>query len=229
MKFTRILIVLFVSFFLSASLRAQEVPGIVYFDADWKEATAENHEFYRIQTMNKDGLLEFKDYWKTGELQNIGQYSSLDPKIKEGEWIYYYRNGKIKSTGKYNQNNLIGTYKYYDEQGKFEKEFVNSVDSLDNAKEYIEFGNVLLNYLTYKTKYPKYSRRNNEEGKLLISLEISPKGEIVNHFIYQSVSPKIDEAALNALKKYGKYPIAFYNKRPVSFYLNIPINFKLID
>jgi hypothetical protein len=45
----------------------------------------------------------------------------IDCKCRGNEWIYYYKNGKIKETGDYYRQQKINDWKYYYETGKLKK------------------------------------------------------------------------------------------------------------
>jgi len=46
------------------------------------------------------------------------KYEELYAKgIKEGEYVCWHKNGKLKLTGKYSQNKRVGVWKWYNEKG----------------------------------------------------------------------------------------------------------------
>jgi protein TonB len=217
-------------FAISIPVFSQNKVDTVYYYEDWTEGTKNFYSYYRLIFQNDDGIYEFSDYWKTGEIQNTGKYKSLDPEVKIGEWKYYHKNGKVSHACTYMENQyLIGTDKFFDSLGRLTYEYIYVVDSLDNAKEYNEVLKKFLNHLASKTKYPRYARRNNNEGRFIISLSINPEGEIFNYNITQSVSKEIDESAMKTIAAFGKFPPCIYKKRAVSTILSVPLNFRLND
>ncbi len=40
---------------------------------------------------------------------------------EDGEWIYYYENGKKKAIGKYNNGNKTGKWTYYYSNGRIQQ------------------------------------------------------------------------------------------------------------
>ncbi|MBE7645675.1 hypothetical protein F7644_06675 [Tenacibaculum finnmarkense genomovar ulcerans] len=61
----------------------------------------------------------WKDYRETGELYSVGEYIGDSYSYKKTKkWTYYYRNGNIEKTGLYNNNNEIGEWKHYHENGQ---------------------------------------------------------------------------------------------------------------
>jgi len=57
------------------------------------------------QEIHKDG--EFKEYWLSGQLKNIGTYKNDK---KEGEWKEYDIQGKIKTIGVYKEDKKEGEW-----------------------------------------------------------------------------------------------------------------------
>lgn len=96
-----------------------------YFDADWMRCKKENAVFYRLITYaaaNKpQGTV--KDYYISGELQSeftavYIDYDDEGKKFREGEAIWYYKNGKIEQKKYYFNNKLHGIKSSYYESGE---------------------------------------------------------------------------------------------------------------
>jgi periplasmic protein TonB len=75
--------------------------------------------------------------------------------------------------------------------------------------------------------YPSQSRRIGEEGRVLLRVLVSEKGDASNVEIDSgSGSERLDQAALNAVKKWRFIP-AKRNNQPISAYVIVPIKFSL--
>ena len=93
-----------------------------YFDEDWNRCPPQQASFYRLVTYKApnrpDGIV--KDYYMTGELQSeqypvFIDYADDSRTFLEGEQVFYYKNGKIKSKQQYYNNQLNGPlYQYYE-------------------------------------------------------------------------------------------------------------------
>ena len=72
---------------------------IIYFDSIGKDASKENHSSYRIikDYYNDKDLYQIKDYYKSGVLKMEGNSKTKDGYSKEGEYVFYYENGKKKT------------------------------------------------------------------------------------------------------------------------------------
>ncbi len=75
--------------------------------------------------------------------------------------------------------------------------------------------------------YPSQSRRIGEEGRVLLRVLVSEKGDAANVEVDSgSGSERLDRAALDAVKKWRFIP-AKRNNQPISAYVIVPIKFSL--
>jgi protein TonB len=75
--------------------------------------------------------------------------------------------------------------------------------------------------------YPSQSRRIGEEGRVLLRVLVSDKGDAAGVEVDSgSGSERLDQAALNAVKKWRFIPAKRDNK-PISAYVIVPIKFSL--
>ena len=108
-----------------------------YFDSKWKVTNEENASLYRIDKKTENGF-ERTDYFASNDqVQMQGEFFTINPEIKTGEFKYYHENGKIKHVGKYSDNKEIGTHKWYFDNGELEAVENYSQGKLDG--EYKEF------------------------------------------------------------------------------------------
>jgi antitoxin component YwqK of YwqJK toxin-antitoxin module len=92
----------------------------------YEKAAGSNNKYYSIKTFKK---IDTDLYWQRemyytdtidGAIASKGKSKDADGLIKEGEFIYYYKNGVKKETGNFINNNKEGEWKGWDEQGKIE-------------------------------------------------------------------------------------------------------------
>jgi antitoxin component YwqK of YwqJK toxin-antitoxin module len=113
---------------------------IIYYDSNWAVTDKQNHEYYRIQTQEGSKWL-VKDYYKNGQLQMEGEYSSLNPDIKEGLFYWYYKDGTWEHFGSYSNDLRDGGHMFVRENGKSLR-LENYTDGILNGayKEYNTVG-----------------------------------------------------------------------------------------
>lgn len=97
----------------------------IYYDNNWKGVSNKNFAtFYRVIEKNPaEGYAKrFRDFYITGELQCEGSYISIDrfddaKSIMDGEWVNYFKSGKIEQKGKRSNGKQEGEYIKYFENG----------------------------------------------------------------------------------------------------------------
>jgi TonB family protein len=79
-------------------------------------------------------------------------------------------------------------------------------------------------------KYPAVAKRNQEEGRVKVGFVISSTGTVTNIHIIDSVSPSIDEAALQAVASVGvrRWQPGLQNRKAVSVSYTIPLTCRLL-
>jgi len=113
----------------------------IFYDSEWKETKANKATFYRIDSKTKGGFVR-TDYFASNKRPFMtGQYLSLYPEIKTGEFNWYYENGRLKHKGEYLDNKEIGTHKWYYDNGQLEAIENYSMGRLEgDYKEYYRNG-----------------------------------------------------------------------------------------
>lgn len=109
----------------------------LYLDSKWKETTIDNAKFYRIELKTDRGFKRTDYFASNNQIQMNGDYLSLNPEIKTGEFKWFHENGKLKHIGEYSDNMEIGTHKWYFDNGELE-----AIENYSNGKlhgEYKEF------------------------------------------------------------------------------------------
>lgn len=116
-------IILFFLLF-SKMVFGQEMSAIKYLDSLGKPATKEN--FFKYEVFKKENLEQEKYTLQTFDKENhlIQSYSYSDPEARKlnGETIFYYTNGKKKSSINYVDNRLVGNAFTWYENGNPKEE-----------------------------------------------------------------------------------------------------------
>lgn len=82
-------------------------------------------------------------------------------------------------------------------------------------------------YLAKNVKYPEEAIKNKQEGTEVIQFEVTPRGELTNFNVINSVSPEIDEAIINLLKATsGMWLPGQNNGEPVAMENEVAVAFK---
>lgn len=104
---------------------AQNQIDTLYYDKDWRgvDNKAFATYFRIIPTSNDNNFRkQFRDYYITGELQSEGGFITIDKyddskSVFDGDWINYYKSGKISEKGHRINGKREGEYIVYKEDG----------------------------------------------------------------------------------------------------------------
>lgn len=199
----------------------------LYYDKDWKGVN--NRVFaayFRVVEKTNDTITRkpFRDYYITGELQSEGYYIVLDKSddnksIMDGEFINYYKSGKIEQKGMRVHGKQEGEYVRYAEDGLISLHAYFKNDELhgictqfENDKclqiEYKD-GRPLYNYGTLSNKDGFCSKINLKTGKPIY--ESPSKKERKVEYKNGETWPYYDKNGLvvamnnTSVRDYGKY------------------------
>jgi TonB family protein len=214
-------------FLLTTFLWGQKTIDTLYFDSKWKKTDKENCSYFRILERQADNRFKCSDYWKTGEIQMTGAYSSLNPDIREEEFIYYYKNGEIKEISNYKNNKPVTLTRLFKEDGAFDLAYAGDLAMLDNIKE---INNAIPDFISFtyrKIIYPETSRKNDVEGKVLVAFFINQDGMPYRIAIAKSVNEEIDNEAIRVIKLY-KWPSPIYKGEKTMILVALPVTFTLL-
>lgn len=139
MKFSIPLTLLFVLIVTkSFSQTGTPVNKMIYLDSTWTESTKDNCKYIRVVEgyYSDKQLYVFKDYYKSEALKMIGSSTDKDVLKGEGQFVYYYENGKKKSTVTYLNSKKSGREFNWYENGdiKSELEYYTTKDNLVDYK-----------------------------------------------------------------------------------------------
>lgn len=199
-------------FILLAGLKGQE-KIVLNYNLNWEITTKDNAKYYReCQYDLSNFVLNGKvlDYNFSDTTLMEGNYSSGK---KNGVFVFYYDNGKIKSKGKYENDKRIGYWKYYYENGQIKQTIlfrncsyitdfavveyydINGKQWIKNGKgkwrnDSIQEGSVGTSYLTTVTGNFKDSLKHGNwksfritDNKMMLQ-ERFRKGKFVNAIFY---------------------------------------------
>ncbi len=223
----KIVIIFLLFFFYSGLVCGQSHFDTVYFDKQWKETTKDNSKYYRVLGPAQDGLRECRDYWKSGDLQMTGKVKSQNNETKEGEFIWYYKNGNVKRKIGYNNNEITSLIQEFDKNGSFIMEYVGNYELLDNKDK---FDSKIVKYQKFikkKLRYPEQARKKGVHGRVFVRFYIDKDGNISDLKIFKGIDELLDKEAKRVVGLYDKWPSPIYQGKKTNLKFIAPINFEL--
>ncbi|SMC46991.1 energy transducer TonB [Pedobacter africanus] len=225
--------------FLALSLGQQALaqkPDTIWYNNKWEKTqhVSERHYSRVIEKLDINNY-RVKDYYETGSLQMEGFYSSLDPDIKNGEFKYWYRNGKKQMDVTYEDSKETQVCQY-DEKGEITNEWeLVPVFKIENGKPVKEFkviqraprfpgGKSALNeFIVKHVKHPEGIPI--VKGQVIVRFKINTEGKAVNPTVISSLSSEYDREAINLINKMPNWEPGKQDGKPVVITLSLPINF----
>ena len=123
-------------FYFSSCLMIQAADVKVYYDSEGNVTSSSQATFYRIS--NQYAIADrfhMTDFYMDGEVAASGAYMTSRYKIKDGEFIYYYPNGQVKSKGFFKENLRLGEWKWWYPNGQPMKDaLIIHTNSLPNEE-----------------------------------------------------------------------------------------------
>jgi len=174
----------------------------IYFSNYWDEANQNNYTYYDRLMNLKDSVWEVSYHTKAGDTLLRGHFTSFLPQRKNGEFKWYYPNGKVRKIVCYEKNKPGNEVLYYHPNGnlhykinKTKKGFIYNLVQDENEKSLInEKGNgietIIDNVLNRKIT------RVYNANKVFLSFY----NEGDNRIIYQHVSTAAKLKSFKALQ-----------------------------
>lgn len=199
---------------VAISSMGQVKTDTLYYDKNWKGVESKVFATYFRVIMNPENSTfrkQFRDFYITGELQSEGGYISIDKyddsqSVFDGEWINYYKSGKIEQKGYRIKGKQEGEYTRYKEDGLVLLHAYFKDDELHGIyTEFSEDGSICVQ-MEYKNGKPlhDYYIVSNQDG-LCSKIRLSDKQPIYE-------SPSLNEKKVE-YKDGETWP--YYNKNGI--------------
>jgi antitoxin component YwqK of YwqJK toxin-antitoxin module len=227
------LLILFLISIVNSSF-SQEENDTLYLDKKWNVVTKEKAQYFRF-IKHKDSLFHVTDYYLNGTVQMSGTYSSLKPKIREGEFIWYFQNGRLSENKMYKNNLISGFAIDYRENGNLRSTSTYLNGKLNGVKCWWKRNGTLDFTAPYsKGEYDFSDSATFYSDLLAISLMDTSQEMYTKEYIEKNVSTgyfdyyysaNIKEYFYRDSKEYRDYEYRFYRNRKlkckiVSDYIN---------
>lgn len=226
----------------------QTVPPIKveYLDSTFAVLPSAQGAFYRRETEYKDSVGgEVRDYFLSGKLQSRCLYEHIRNAIVHGTFQNWYENGTTEWYQEFKHGVQNGITKQFYPNGKLKRYelYASGKRTLGklydvNGKQikFVEYkilptyeGGVqkLLQDIKERTVYPEVARRQFIEGKVIVAFVVDKNGAVKNLRIVESISPLLNDAAMDAVRKLDLFTPGKIDGVPVEVYYTVPITFQI--
>ena len=219
------------------SSMAQIGTDTLYYDKNWKGIGVKAFASYiRIISDAEDNnlLKQYRTYYQTGELQSEGFYITIDKEddsnsVFDGEFINYYKSGKVEQKGAWVKGKKEGEYTKYKEDGLIVWHGHYKDDQLSGV--YTEFSDdgtcIQVEYLDGKPLYDYYMISNKDgfcskvnlltkepiyESPILADMNIEYRnGEMWKCYVKNGIVICMTNKIIRDYGKYYQIPITITN------------------
>lgn len=111
-------------FLIPFKIYCQDKKDTIYFDEDWSICEKPVAEYYRVCTLDRGYFLyrgDVEDHFINGNIKMKGSYS-IDG-TKNGEFLFYNKNGFLIKKGNFLNNEMVGDWYFYNSIGVLKFEF----------------------------------------------------------------------------------------------------------
>jgi TonB family protein len=169
--------------------------------------------------------------------------------VKEGKYLAFNNDGGIYSEGQFKDDERVGEWTIYSEEGPKTTKFDESEDSVEtddgpdkSRNQYIrridyaiveempEFPGGergLMNFLGKNINYPNDAKRQGAQGKVMASFVINEYGEVEDAGILESVHPSLDAEVLRVVRLLPNWKPGRQDGKSVKVQYNLPVRMRL--
>lgn len=202
--------------------------------------------FYKVITKSGD-LYAMKVYRMDHVLYLAGTLESVSPDIEQGDFTYYFPNGKIYKSGKFVHGEKDGEWVYNNYKYVLNKKLYYKEGVLAKIQCFDEKGNVLrcretageimpqypggpealIKYLMANVVYPKACRDSLIQGKVIVKFYLDIDGTVHGARIIKGAHPLMNKEALRVIGTMPAWSPGIQRGEYVRVYYTIPVSFKL--
>ncbi len=190
-------------------------------------------KFTREVTTVNDSLYNVSLNFITGETFMSGVY--VDPKLEiaNGDFVYFYANGKKESQGRFKNGYKVGIWKRWNFEGVakpdryYPDEDFKPNNRTSKPAKFPGGMAALQSLVNDSLLYPDEARERKLEGTVYVTFTIDATGEVSRPQVSDGVHYLLDEEALRFVTSMPTWTPAAKNGMPVDSNYIMPITFDL--
>lgn len=174
----------------------------------------------------------------------LGKLMSIDPEIKDGEFLFFNESGWLEAKGKYSKNVMSGIWIFYNENGVIEKEIdydkplkllVSNLEEFSSDFLIVEESPVYKNhkyesidkFIQDNLIYPPYPRKMNIKGRVVVLFTIDENGIVSKITVVQGTEDlDLNLEAVRVVVESGVWIAGKQRNKPVPVKQSVFITFK---
>jgi len=218
-----------------------------YLSKEGKALPGPEGAFQRIERTFRDSLSGAERvYNAAGKLMEMTPYADMEHRVKLGPRTTFYENGQLYTKADYVGANLQGEFVVYYLEGQVKRRETYEAGERKTeacfAKDgspvpyfpfevmpvYDKGGNdEIVRAVQMNVRYPVSALKNQEQGRVFVSFVVNATGGVENVQVVKGVSPALDGATVDAVKKLKPFTPGRLDGEPVAVSFTVPVTFKI--
>lgn len=236
-------LLIFCLFASSEAVAQLPAKQIAYFDARNVKLSSPKGAAYAVETEYQDSLRATERWYSAPQkVKEVGNFSNIGRRLREGETITYYPDGNIKRRTIYQQGRIRENYSYYSNH-KLRHYFRLEKEKMTEQKCFAENGSVInCDTLIRQTKctpsiptcsvsgavrYPTPALKAGAQGLVKVQFVVNRFGKLADVWIVESPSPLLNQEAMAAVRRMKKYCNQYIDCEAVDTIFTLPITFHI--
>jgi periplasmic protein TonB len=229
--------IVFIMLLLSGFLCAQ-VNETTWFDSNWKQTFDKNLAVYycicNLDTTDNHYLVE--DHFSTGEIYRSGSFKSLNPEIRDGKFIWYFKNGRknkeilysensVKSWTVWNEKKVVQLSVLLSFKGPHGEDLYEAF-KVDKEPEFVGGVKAMKTFIDKNLVYPPSTKIDPIEGNVIVYVNVDTTGKLVDIKILRRLNPDVEKEALRVIQMMPDWKPGLIDGKPVKVPYIISIPFR---
>ncbi|MCB0793844.1 MAG: energy transducer TonB [Flavobacteriales bacterium] len=205
-------------------------PEKVYLNTVLEETSPRKASYYLQREGVEGSYFIARIYSMDGRLKAEGRYLDESCQIEHGMFTFYHANGKVESSGRYENGNKSGVWNRFDQWGRELAEKVYDPEPLagivytraEIMPQYPGGERELVKYIKDQVEDPNGKRLR---GQVTTSFIVEKDGYLSNVAVVKGKNEEVDERVVNALKQSPQWEPGIEKGQPVRVKMRVPVQF----
>ncbi len=231
----RTLMFFFLLFPVLAFAQEQEV---IWLDSDFKKVPSQDQAtYYRVTTLdNITNHFTVEDYQVDGKLIRKGQFITLKPEVRDGEFTWYFKNGKKNKYILY-EKNKVKHWTVWNEKNKVVLSVILSFKGpggedlyeackVDKEPQFPGGVKAMRAFIAKNQVYPPSTTLDPIEGTVVVYAVVDENGKLNDARVVRPVHPDVDAETLRIVSLMPDWIPGELNGKKVAVPCAIPVTFR---
>lgn len=211
---------------------------VEWFDLNWNQVDSkEKSSYYRITAQDaKTNRFIIEDRFASGELYRTGTFVSVKPEVRDGKFVWYFKNGRKHKEILY-ERNVVKEWTVWNEKKKVQLSVVLSFKGpngeelfeafkVDKSPEFKGGERAMKTFIEKNFVYPPVTKTEPVEGIVIVYVNVNADGKLSDPKIIRRVQPDVDNEAIRVIMSMPDWNPGTVDGKPVTIPYAIPVTIR---